>query len=158
MLTYEIEKYLLALKCLLAAAALDKEHSKVHEQIIRFKLAIDKDIESLPPKSAEVVKSKFNLLPASVDLSEYNHEYLSQHNDCARRTISALKVRKLLSPDSSSSIEKDVAAVIKLDSITMEEAKEALELLQSWKSNEFDGFRSSAAKKWPDATVFSVST
>jgi len=130
----------------------------VHEQIFRFKLAIDKDIDSLSPKSAEVIKSEFNLLPASVDLSKCNDEYLSKHKDCARRTTSALKVRKLLSLDLSSSIEKDVAAVIKLDSITMEEAKEALELLQSWKSSEVDGFRSSAAKKWPNAIVFSALT
>jgi peptide alpha-N-acetyltransferase len=126
LLTHEIGKYLLALKCLLAAAALDKEHPKVHEQIIRFKLAIDKDMEAVPPKSAEIIKSEFTLLPASTPLTQVNGEYLAKHKDSARSTLFALRVRKLLSPDSASSVEKDVVAVIKLPSITVEEAEEAL--------------------------------
>ncbi|KAF8865474.1 N-terminal acetyltransferase A, auxiliary subunit [Acephala macrosclerotiorum] len=149
-------KYLLALKCLLAASALDKEHSKVHGQVVRFKLALDKDSDVLPPKSAEVVKSEFTLLPASVDLSKYNDEYLAKHKDCARRTLLALKVRKLLKPDSPLAVERDVAAVVNLPTITMEEAIEALELLALWKSSELDGYRTKAAAKWPKATIFAA--
>lgn len=151
-----IGKYLLALKCLLAASELDPEHSKVHEQIIRFKLALDKDSEILPPKSAEVIKSEFTLLPASVDLLAYNDEYLSKHKNCARRTLSALKVRKLLKPDSASAVEKDVAAVVNQPTITMEEAIEALDVLTLWKSSEVNGCRTKAAVKWPHATIFAA--
>lgn len=149
-----IEKYLLALKCLLAAAALDKDHSKVHEQIVRFKLAIDKDLEGVPAKSAEVIMSEFTLVPASVNLSQYNDEYLSKNKDCARRTLLALKIRKLLAPDSAGQCGKDMMGVLKLPSITSEEATEALELLGSWKSSEVENFRKAAAAKWPKATIF----
>lgn len=142
----------------MAAAALDREHSKVHEQIVRFKLAIDKDMEGLPFKSAEVIKSEFTLIPASTPLTQYNDEYLTKHKDCARRTLSALSVRRMLSPDSASSCAKDVAAAIKLQSITMEEAKEALALLSSWQSAEVESFRSNAAVKWPKAAAFAAST
>jgi len=151
------EKYLLALRCLLAAAAIDREHSQVHEQIVRFKLAFDKDGAELPPKSAEIIKSELNLLLASTTPSKFNDEYLSKHKNCARRTLSALKVRKLLSPDSASSCEKDTAAVIDLPSITFQEAKEALELLSLWKSSKAESFRTTAAAKWPKATVFAAS-
>jgi hypothetical protein len=151
------EKYLLALKCLLAASALDREHSKVHEQLIRFKQAVEQDGETLAPQTAEVIKSEFSLLPASVSLSQYNDEYLSKHKNCARRTLSALRVRKLLSPDSAASCKKDAADVIKLPSITMEEAQETLDLLRSWNSSDIDSFRAQAAAKWPKATVFSSS-
>jgi N-alpha-acetyltransferase 15/16, NatA auxiliary subunit len=151
-----IEKYLLALKCLLAAWALDKEHSKVHEQLIRFKQAIDQDAETLAPQTAQIIKSEFTLLPASTSLSQYNDDYLSRNKDCARRTLSALKARKLLSPQSAVSCKKDAVDVIKLPSITMEEAKEALELLRSWNSSDIDSFRSQAAAKWPRATAFST--
>jgi hypothetical protein len=148
----------LALKCLLAAAALDKEHSKVHQQIVRFKLAIDSEFESpeskISPKTKDAIKSEFNLLPPSVSLTQVNDDYLSKYKDCARRTLSALAVRKLLSADSASSCEKDAAAVLKVPNITVEEAQEALELLQSWKSGEVDAFKSGAAQKWPKATVF----
>jgi hypothetical protein len=153
-LTGETEKYLLALKCLLAAAALDKDHSKVHEHIVTFKLAIDKDMEGLPAKTSEVIKSEFILLPASVKLSQYNDEYLSRNKDCARRTVSALKVRKVLAPDSVGQCGRDIVAVLKLPSITLEEATEALELLSSWKSSEVEGFRKEAAAKWPKSIRF----
>jgi hypothetical protein len=156
-LTQLTEKYLLALKCLLAAAALDKEHSKVHEQIVRFKLAIDKDVEGVPAKSAEVIKSEFTLLPASVNLTQYNDEYLSGNKDCARRTVSALKVRKLLAPDSAGQCGKDVVGVLKFPSITLEEATEALDLLRSWKSSEVEDFRKAAAAKWPKTSIFEAS-
>lgn len=145
---------MLALKCLLAAAALDKEHSKVHEQTIKLKLALDKDSEALPAKSAEVIKSDFTLLSPSTNLTAFNDEYLAKHKDCARRTISALKMRKLLNPESSSACKKDIAAVINLPTITMHEAIEALDLLTLWKSSEADAFRAKAASQWPKATVF----
>lgn len=155
-LTSRPEKYLLSLKCLLGAAALDKEDPKVHEQIIRFKLAVDKDVEGVPAKSLDIIKSEFNLLPSSASPTQYNDEYFAKHKDSAPAVLSAMRVRKLLSPDSMSSCEKDVAAVIKLPNITMEEAKEALELLNSWQSAEAYTFKSAAAVKWPKATVFAT--
>ena len=153
-----VEKYLLALKCLLAAAALDKENSKVHEQTVRFKLAIDNDGSKLQPKSAELIKSEFNLIPTSATPSQFNDEYLARHKDCARRILSALKVRKLLFPESASASEKDAAAVIKLPSITFEETRGALDLLSSWKSSQLDSFKQAAATKWPKATIFASSS
>ncbi|KAG9232917.1 NMDA receptor-regulated protein 1-domain-containing protein [Amylocarpus encephaloides] len=118
------KKYVLALKCLLAASALDSHNSKVHQQIVSFKLALDRDSESLAPKTAEVIKSEFKLLPA------------------------------LLSPKDSPSIEKDIASVLQLPTITFGAAQEALELLNSWKSGEVVTFKTSAEKKWPKAKIF----
>ena len=138
----------------MAATALDSEHPKVHEQIVRFKLAIDEDGNTLPSQSAEVIKSEFTLLPSSVNLSHFNEEYLSKRKDSAKHTLSALRVRKLLSPASASDVEKSVAELIETPSITFEEAKEGLALLESWKSGEIESYRSSAAAKWPKALVF----
>ncbi|PQE06378.1 putative NMDA receptor-regulated 1 protein [Rutstroemia sp. NJR-2017a WRK4] len=151
------KKYLLALKCLLAASSLDPEHSKVHEQKIRFKQAITSELESVPAKSAEVIKSEFTLLPESADLTQYNDEYLTKHKECARRTVAALKVRKLLSPDKAADCEKSIAGVIELPNVTVEEATEALDLLKSWNSSEAESLRTAAASKWPHATVFASS-
>ncbi len=111
----------------------------------------------MPAKSAEVIKSDFTLLPASVNLSQYNDEYLAKHKDCARRTLSALKVRRLLGPDVAGRCEKDVVGTLKLPTTTFEEAKEGLELLSSWNSSELDTFRNAAAAKWPKASVFDTS-
>jgi hypothetical protein len=147
---------------LLTAAALDKEHSKVHQQIVRFKLAIDRAFESaeskMSPKTKEVILSEFNLIPSSTTPTQFNDDYLSKHKDCARKTVAALKVRKLLSPDSASTCEKDIAAVLKLPTVTVSEAGEALKLLRSWHSKEADSFKSGAAQKWPKATIFARMT
>ena len=119
---------------------------------------MEKDMEGVPAKSLEIIKSEFTLLPSSTNPAKYNDEYLAKHKDSAPSTLSAIRVRKLLSSDSASSYEKDVAAVIKLPNVTMKEAEEALELLSSWQTAEVESFRSSAAAKWPKATVFSAST
>ena len=152
------EKYVLALRCLVAAAGLDRDHPRLHEQIIRFKVAIDEDRESLASKSAEVIKSEFTLLPASVDLSKYNDEYLSKHKNSSRHVLSTLKVRKLLATGTVSSVEKDVVALLNLPDITLEEAIEALEQLTLWRSSEVGGFKTTAGAKWPNASAFAAAS
>jgi peptide alpha-N-acetyltransferase len=129
------KKYLLALKCLLAAAALDTEHPAVHEQTIRLKQAISSPSEIIASKSAEVIKSEFTLLPASADLSKFNDEFLFKHKDSAQHVMSVMRARRSLSPDSSSNCEKDIAGILDLPNITFEEAMEGLELLSSWRSS-----------------------
>jgi hypothetical protein len=111
----------------------------------------------MPAKSAEVIKSEFTLLPPSVNLSQYNDDYLSRNKDCARQTLSALNVRKLLEPDSVGQCGKDVVDMLKLPNITSEEAQEGLELLNSWKSSELTSFRKAAVEKWPKASIFDAS-
>ncbi|RDW71923.1 putative NMDA receptor-regulated protein 1 [Coleophoma crateriformis] len=146
------KKYILALRCLLAAASIDAEHPKVHEHIVRFKQAIDTDAESINSTSAEIIKSEFTLIPASKSLAEYNDEYLSSHKSSANSILSALRVRKLLDP--ASSPDKDVEGVLALPELTLETAMSALELLKTWKSPEVESFQSSAAAKWPKANLF----
>ncbi|RFU35927.1 hypothetical protein B7463_g393, partial [Scytalidium lignicola] len=148
------KKYILALKCLLAAAALDSENSKVHQNIVRFNQAIEKDKESIAPKSAEVINSDFTLLPSGKSLKQFNDDYLMKYNDCARHILSGLQVRKALSPESTPACEKDVLDVLDLKSITFDEALEAFKLLQAWNSSRVEDFRSRAASKWPKALVF----
>ena len=144
----------MALKCLLAAAVLDRDHPKLHEQIIRFKVAIDNDLASLPDQIQSIITSEFTLIPESVSLPKYNEDFLAKHKDSATHTLSVLRVWRLLSPESSSQCEKAAVSTLELPSITMEEAKEALELLKSWRSDQVESFRSKAASKWMEATVF----
>ncbi|KAH8808331.1 NMDA receptor-regulated protein 1-domain-containing protein [Xylogone sp. PMI_703] len=148
------KKYILALKCLLAAAALDPEHSKVHQNTVRLSQAIENDKESINPKSADVIKSDFTLLPSGTSLTQFNDDYLAKHKNCPRRVLSGLQVRKSLSPDTSSNCEKGVLGVLDLPNITFEEAVEALKILQLWNSSQVDAFKSSAQSKWPKALIF----
>jgi N-alpha-acetyltransferase 15/16, NatA auxiliary subunit len=47
--------------------------------------------------------------------------------------------------------------ILKLPTITWEEAKEAFELLSSWKSGEVNNFQKEAAARWPKALAFEAS-
>ncbi|GAB1318583.1 NMDA receptor-regulated protein 1-domain-containing protein [Madurella fahalii] len=49
-------KYLLALRCLKAALALDKDHAKVQEQAARLQKAVGGIVDSLAPKLQEVIR------------------------------------------------------------------------------------------------------
>lgn len=59
MLTHQTEKYLLALKCLMAASAIDKENESVKEQKIRFKKVVESELEGTDPKVVEIIKEEF---------------------------------------------------------------------------------------------------
>lgn len=142
------------MKCLLAAASIDAQNSKVHEQTVRFKQALDGDLDNLNTTSLAIIKSEFMHLEPSTSLSEFNDEYLSKNKDSVRRVISGLKVRRQLSPNSASSCEKELAALIKQPSIIIDDAVEALLLLKSWKSSELEAFKIGAAARWPNATIF----
>lgn len=154
---YLTEKYILALKCLLAAAGLDPEHPKVHQNIIRFSQAIEKDKESISPKSFEVIKSDFTLLPSGKSFTQFNDEYLAKSKDHVRGTLAGLQMRKSLSPESSPSCEKDILGLLDVPHITLREATEALEVLKSWNSSQAESFRSKAATIWPKAVAFASS-
>jgi hypothetical protein len=171
------EKYLLALKCLLAAHSIDPEQAKLHEQLIRFRLAspynlnhssarlltyrtVDALPESLPEKVNQILQSlSGKIVPPKSSLSSFNDKYLTAHRDCARRTQSALNVRLILDESTKSANEKDLIKTLELRDIDMQEAVEGLELLKEWSSEDSvkEQYTSAARKRWPQATIFASS-
>lgn len=148
-------KYLLALKCLLAAAKLDSTHPTVHEHAIRFSQAISVVGNSIPPNVTEVIKTEFNLIPASADLAKLNEDFLANHSDSPEHIIVAARTRKAL----SSQVEKNDGALISIlekSTVTVDKAAEGLALLTLWKSGQVEAYREKAASKWPEATVFAA--
>jgi len=147
-------KYLLALKCLRAAHAIDPEQSKLHEQLVRFRLSIDAASNIESAKVSEVLKTCCDIIPAAASLSLYNDEYLSKHKDCAMRTQAGLRARYLLDPSSKTSSEQSLHATIEI--ADTHEAIEGLELLKEWESEQAvkDEYINAARKKWPLAIAF----
>ncbi|KAM0286435.1 hypothetical protein ACHAQH_000861 [Verticillium albo-atrum] len=145
------KKYVLALRCLNAALALDASHPKVHERLVEFKHAIDPVIESLSPKVKEVITSEFKA-PSS-DISQYNEEFFNSNKSSPAHVIAAIKSRRVLGAESGK-VEKDLAATVDMDGVTFEQAGEVLELLRFWRSGEADKFRAGAQSRWPDVTLF----
>lgn len=152
------EKYLLALKCLLASSSLSPAHPTVHEQTIRFQQAITTPsiTSSITPKTFDLIKELFTLFPSDTSLEAFNEQYASEHKDSAREVLSVLRVRQLLAPSEKNA--KDVVGILDLESVTLEEGREGLELLKEWGSKEVEGYGVNAAGKWPEASGFKSST
>ncbi|KAI1325012.1 tetratricopeptide [Xylariaceae sp. FL0255] len=147
------EKYLLALRCLNAALAIDSSNPIVHEQAVRFRQAIDTKLSSFPEKAAEVMKSEFTAIKAGTDLKKYNQDFLSKHKDSSAHVVSAVKVQKILGEDTKK-CEKDLNGVLSLKNADWEPAAEALGLLAQWRSSEVDAFRKAAHETYPEVTLF----
>lgn len=153
MLTSSIGKYLLALRCLNAALAIDAANPVVHEQAVRFRQEVNSKLASLPSKVAEVIKTEFTAIRASTDLKKYNAEFLAKHEDSAPHVVSAIKIQKLLGEDQKT-CEKGLFDVLKLGSADWEPAAEALGLLFQWRSSEVEAFKKAAEETWPEVTLF----
>ncbi|KAF2431112.1 N-terminal acetyltransferase catalytic subunit [Tothia fuscella] len=146
-------KYLLALKCLIAAHSIDSQQAKLHEQLLRFSQTIHSLTEPLPPKVKQVLDANSNIIPEFSSLTNFNDAYLSKHKDCARRTQSGLSARRAIGQSPQSDIEKNLVKALDIEGITLKEALEGLELLKAWKSDT-KAYVEKAKKVWPEASAF----
>jgi N-alpha-acetyltransferase 15/16, NatA auxiliary subunit len=148
-----LEKYLLALKCLNAALALDAQNPALHAQAIELRHVLNSSLESLPPKVQEVLNTEFTAISASADLKKLNADYLDKHGDSAAHRMAAARAAKVLG-EPQAAIEKSLTDSLQLASVTFDEADAVLELLKRWKSSEAATFKKVAHEKWPEVTQF----
>lgn len=147
------EKYLLALRCLKAALSIDPEHPKVHEHVVAFRQALDKDLTSLPSKVIEVLKSEFTAVAAGTDLKQFDREFREKHNESARHILASIRVQEKLGSDRAT-LAKELISLLQLQGVTLEDGTEILETLRSWRAGELDAFKTAAKGKWPEASAF----
>ncbi|KUI61727.1 N-alpha-acetyltransferase 16, NatA auxiliary subunit [Cytospora mali] len=147
------KKFVLALRCVKAALALDAENAKAHEQAIRLRHALNKDLETLPPKVVEVIKAEFTEIAASADLATVNQEFREKHKNSPQHVLASIRARATLGEDQST-LSKDIVGLLGMEGIELEDASDAQEVLKSWKSGELDGFKKAAAQKWPESSTF----
>ncbi|KAI1071242.1 hypothetical protein NW752_000767 [Fusarium irregulare] len=143
------KKYVLALRCLTAASALDSKSPRVHEQTVAFAQLL-KTATDIEPKVLEVLKAEFNAVDPSADLVKYNDEFLAANKESPRHVLSAIKVQKLLGQDKAKS-EEAVANILDIPGVTYEDAIEGLEVLRSWKSPQ-ESYKKAAQQKFPNVT------
>jgi len=149
------KKYLLALRCLNAARALDPGHPMVHQQSIELRHALKSDLDTLPPKVREAVRSDFTAVPPSADLKKLNAEFKSKHRGSAKHLLAAVRVDKLLGADQGL-CEKETLGVMDIKDLTLEDASVVLETLRAWASPEVEAFKLRARGKWPEALIFAA--
>lgn len=150
-------KYLLALKCLLAAHAIDSSDPTLHVQLLRFRQALDSLQEPLPAKISEIVSSEFEaLLPRSQPLDEWNDSFLASHKNSVAHVQAALTARLLLNPDSKSQCEQDLLSTLDLEDASIDKAIAGLDLLNEWRSSSAakQTYIEKAHQKWSEASAF----
>ncbi|RYP58666.1 hypothetical protein DL769_008852 [Monosporascus sp. CRB-8-3] len=149
------QKFVLALRCLNSALAVEPDNATLHEQVVRFRQALNLVLDSLPPKLAEVLKTGFNTIDASTDLKQYNAEFRSRHADSAPHVISAIKTAALLGFEDQAKCAKELAeTVLEVPNVHFGQAEEVVGILRQWRSDEADAFRARAHEKWPQVTAF----
>ncbi|KAI9656742.1 MAG: hypothetical protein M1821_003381 [Bathelium mastoideum] len=150
------KKYLLALKCLLAASSIDSANPTLHEQTVRFRQAISSLPEPLPEPISSIIEKNFTLLPKSTDLATFNENFLSQHKDSPRHLHAYLKVRQLLDPKSQADGEAQLHKTLEMEDIEIEDAIGGLSLLHQWNSSPEvkKAYLDAARKRWSEASVF----
>ncbi|KAI1946841.1 hypothetical protein LOZ57_003611 [Ophidiomyces ophidiicola] len=154
------KKYLLALKCLLAAHAIEPSSPALHIQLAKFRKTLNSLSEPLPSEVQEILSSEFEaILPASQDLSAWNDTYLSNNSSSMSHVHAALTVRRLVDPEKSAQTEKDLAASIDSDVASMESALAGLHLLDDWRSGSETKslYIDQAHKRWKEASMFQQS-
>ncbi|OAA53054.1 Alpha-acetyltransferase 15, NatA [Cordyceps fumosorosea ARSEF 2679] len=144
------EKYVLALRCLNAAIALDSSHPKLHPQIVTFAKKL-KTASGLPAKVFEVLKAEFTAVDVAADLSQYNADYQAEHKDSIRSILSFVAAERALNGSNDTSVTQ-LTASLNLPSTTFSDAIEVLETLKGWNSSEAAVFQEAAHAKFPEVT------
>lgn len=150
-------KYILALKCLLGAHAIDPSNPTLHVQLLRFRKALDDLHEPLPSGIADIIANEFGkLLPKSLNLDEWNNSFLDSNKTSVSHVQAALTARQLLRPETKGQCEKDLIATLDLEAATIDYAIAGLELLDEWRSTSpvKIAYRERAQRRWAGASVF----
>lgn len=144
---------MLALRCVKAALALDAESPKAHEQAVRLRHALNKDLETLSPKVVEVMNAEFTEIPASADLAKFNQEFREKHKNSPRHVLASIRAQDSLGEDRGK-LSKDISSLLEVEEVQLEDASDAQEVLKGWNSEELDGFKKAATQKWPESSTF----
>ncbi|KAF3905448.1 hypothetical protein ABW20_dc0103635 [Dactylellina cionopaga] len=156
------KKYLLALKCLLAAHSIAPEDPVVHEQIIKFQLMLNTKPE-LSPIVQSIIDESFTLAPKESTLAQYNESYLQSHIDGGTKVvISVVKTRQVLlaaegskSDSEGTDSETLLLESLKTEGTTLKDAVEGLAMMKEMKGD-VARYVEEARKRWPIANVFEV--
>ncbi|KAF3929275.1 hypothetical protein AA313_de0206876 [Arthrobotrys entomopaga] len=156
------KKYLLALKCLLAAHSLAPEDPVVHEQIARFQLFLNSKPE-LSPTVQTIIDETFTIAPKEGTLSQFNEAYLSSHGENnAKAVFSVIKTRQVLAAAEGSKSDSEgtdseslLFEVVKKEGTTLKEAVEGLGMLKDMKGD-VGRYMEEGRSRWPVANVFEV--
>jgi len=151
-----LDKLLLALKSLLKAINIDAENATLHEQLVRFAIAVKKAAPS--PVVKTVIDKHWNDLYKNQDLAVFSNSFLkkSEEQGSVPHLISAAIASSLIESknDKAEAILFLMADDKYKSTRSLESTLVAQKTLRSMRSSRVSEFRAKAAKWFPKATVF----
>ncbi|KAF9115827.1 N-alpha-acetyltransferase 15, NatA auxiliary subunit [Mortierella sp. AM989] len=158
-------KLLLALKSLLKAIKIEPNSAELHEQLVRFALAVQK--ASLAPSVKTVIDQHWSTLYQGQDLAAFTSAFVEKNKDLGSvsHTVSAAAVAFLLSSSDSKnskaeSLSKSEALLFSIQDDQYQKTR-SLEmvvlvqnLLKKWRSSRVQEWNEMAKTWYPRATAF----
>lgn len=153
-----LEKYLLALRCLLAAHSLSPSNPTTHLHVIRFCHGVRAVSSPLSPQVLQVVTAELTpIIPFDQPLSPFNSEFLARHSSSASHVHAFLRARHLLDASSAEAQnKKDLINTLQFPDISLPEATAGLQLLRELgvKEDGREEYKAIARKRWLNANAF----
>ncbi|KAG0201400.1 N-alpha-acetyltransferase 16, NatA auxiliary subunit [Mortierella sp. GBA30] len=155
-------KLLLALKSLLKSVQLDSNNATLHEQLVRFALAVKKAGDSIKPAVKSVVDKHWETLYQSKDsdLLSFTTAFLEKNKDLGSvpHLISAAIAVSLIHPGDKSKAEEIVFMIADGDKYkktrSLENCLLAQKTLKTMRSSRLQELKAKAAEWYPKATAF----
>ncbi|RDA87445.1 hypothetical protein CP532_2802 [Ophiocordyceps camponoti-leonardi (nom. inval.)] len=147
------KKYVLALRCLNAALALDADHAGLPEQVVSFQTMLETELEDATTKIKDALRAEFKALEsAGGDARTYIDAFRRRHADSPRHALSAVRAKRLLPGSDLDGCEQEAAALLDMEGSTAADAVKLLETLRGWRSGKSAALKQAAQAKWPDVT------
>ncbi|PHH80846.1 hypothetical protein CDD80_6405 [Ophiocordyceps camponoti-rufipedis] len=144
-------KYVLALRCLKAAVALDADFPGVPERVVSF-YAILETTKDLSGKARDALRVEFKTVDEVGGAREYVEAFRRRHPKSPRHALSAVAAKRLLPGLDRASCDKEAAALVDMEGSTSDDAVRLLDTLRGWRSGEAMRLKKAAQAKWPEVT------
>lgn len=158
---HSTDKLMLSLQSLLKAHKIDANSATLHEQLVRFALAVQKAGDSLKPAVKSVIDKHWGTLyqPHAKDLSTFTAAFLEKNKDQSSvpHLISAAIAISLIDPANNKTKAEDVLFLIVDDKYvktrSLENCLLARKTLKSLRSSRVQEFTTKAAEWYPRANA-----
>ncbi|KAF9318792.1 N-alpha-acetyltransferase 15, NatA auxiliary subunit [Podila horticola] len=158
-------KLLLALKALLKALKIDARNATLHEQLVRFALAVHKS--EIKPSTKTVIDKHWETLYHGQDLAAFTGAFLKQQKDSAIGSVphlisAAIAASLVSSSEAGKEKAEDILFLMAQEDVkfaksrSVENVQVAIKTLKSMKSARVQELKAQATAWFPRATVFKV--
>lgn len=156
---------LLALKALLKALKIDARNATLHEQLVRFALAVHKS--EIKPSTKTVIDKHWETLYHGQDLAAFTGAFLKQQKDSAIGSVphlisAAIAASLVSSSEAGKEKAEDILFLMAQEDVkfaksrSVENVQVAIKTLKSMKSARVQELKAQATAWFPRATVFKV--